>query len=127
MRQVALQLKTRIQNTSIVNNNAEFQKTIFYAMLFTVAILILFYVFILGNMVFNITERRVTEKEILTLSNEVSNLELSYLSLSNGIDLALSSSMGFKETKAVFATRKALGFNTAGKDLESIKFTSNEI
>ena len=60
-------------------------------------------------MVFNIAERRTLEKEALALTNEIGNLELSYLSISSSVDLALSSSMGFKETKATFATRKALG------------------
>jgi len=78
----------------------------------------LFYILILGNMVFNIVERKGLDKETLVLSNEVGNLELSYLSVSSSVDSVLSSSMGFKEARANFATRKSLG---------SLKLTNNEI
>ena len=69
-------------------------------------------------MVSSIVQRKTLEKEMLTLSNEVRSLELSYLSASKNVDLSLSASMGFKETKASFATRKSLG---------SLKLTNNEI
>lgn len=109
MRQMSLQLKTRIRNVNIMNNNIEVEKNILNTMLSILAALAFWYVLILGNMVFDIVQRKTLEKEILTLSSEVSNLELSYLSISKSIDLTLSSSMGFKETKATFATRKSLG------------------
>ena len=106
---MSLQLKTRIQNVNITNNNIEVQRIILNIMLSIFAALALWYVLILGNMVFNIVERKTLEKEALTLGNEVGNLELSYLSVSSSIDVPLSLSMGFKETKATFATRKFLG------------------
>jgi hypothetical protein len=118
MRQATLKLKTSIQNVNIIQNNVDVQKVIFNTMLSLLAALALWYVLILGSTVFNIIERKTLEKEALTLGNEVGNLELSYLSLSNSVDLTLSSSMGFKETKATFATRKSLG---------SLKITNNEI
>jgi hypothetical protein len=118
MRQATLQLKTRMQNVNIMTNNIEVKRIILNTMLSILAALALWYVFILGSMVFDIVERKALEKEVATLSNEVGELELSYLSVSNSIDLSLSSSMGFKETKATFATRKSLG---------SIKLAKNEI
>jgi hypothetical protein len=118
MRQATLQLKTRIQNVNIMNNNIEVEKIILNIMLSILAALALWYVLILGNMVFDIVQRKTLEKEALTLSNEVGDLELSYLSVSSSVDMALSSSMGFKETHANFATRKSLG---------SIKLANNEI
>ena len=118
MRQATLQFKTRIQNASITNNNVEVKKVVLNVMLAVLAALVFWYVLIIGNMVFDIAQRRALEKEALTLTNEIGNLELSYLSISDSIDLALSSSMGFKETKATFATRKALG---------SLKPATNEI
>ncbi|MEJ0002369.1 MAG: hypothetical protein WDN09_04385 [bacterium] len=48
-------------------------------------------------------------------------MELTYLAESNKVDLALSYSMGFKETKATFATRKSL------KSLGSVKVSNNEL
>ena len=118
MRQATLQLKTRIQNVNIMNNNIEVEKNILKTMLIILATLAIFYVLILGNMVFSIVERRTLEKEMLSLSSEVGNLEVSYLSISNSIDMNLSSTMGFKETKATFATRKSIGLN---------KLNNNEI
>lgn len=118
MRQATIQLKTRIQNVNIMNNNIEVRRIILNTMLFIIAGLAIFYVLILCNMVFDIVERKALEKEALSLSNEVRNLELSYLSVSNSVDMTLSTSMGFKETKASFATRKSLG---------SIKIANNEI
>ncbi len=118
MRQATLQLKMRIQNVNIASNNIKVRKIILNAMLFILAALAFWYVLILGNMVFDIIQRKTLEKEMLTLSNEVGNLELSYLSVSNSVDMTLSSSLGFKEIKATFATRKALG---------SIKLAKNEI
>jgi hypothetical protein len=127
MRQATLQLKTRIHNVNIMNNNIEIEKNILYTMIFIFAALALFYVFILGNMVFSIVERRTLEKDMLSISNEVGELGVSYLAISNSVDMNLSSTMGFKETKASFATRKSLGFNVNSDHLGSIKRALNEI
>jgi hypothetical protein len=118
MRQATLQLKTRIQHIDIMNNNIEVRKIILNAMLSMFAVLAIWYVIILITMVVNIVERRTLEKKSLSLSSEVSNLELSYLSVSDSVDLPLSLSMGFVEAHANFATRKSLG---------SLKLTNNEI
>jgi hypothetical protein len=119
MSEMALQLKTRIQNVNIMNNNIAFGKVTLNGMLLVLGGLGLLYVLMLGNMVFNIVQRRALEKEALTLSNEVGGLELSYLSVSNSIDMRMASEMGFNETKATtFTTRKAVG---------SIKQAFNEI
>jgi hypothetical protein len=91
-----------------MNNNIEVEKVILHSMLSVIGGLAILYVLILGNMVFNIVQRKALEKEALALSNEVGSLELSYLSLSGSIDVALSSSMGFKEIQPTFATRASL-------------------
>jgi len=70
------------------------------------------YVVFLGNMVFNIVERRSLETEARNLSNEVSDLEVAYLSLSKDVDINLSREFGFHEIKPNFATREALGFGS---------------
>ncbi len=118
MRQAALQLKTRIENVNIMNNNIEIQSVILKVMLSLIAMLALWYVLILGNMVFNIVERNALEKRAVSLSNEVGDLELSYLSISKDVDISMSASMGFKEAKVIFATRKSLG---------TLKLAHNEI
>lgn len=85
-------------------------------MLWTLGALIFFYVFMIGNMVFNIVERKSLETHAYTLSNEVKNLELEYLSVSQKVDLNLAHSLGFKEIKAKYATRKTLGSLSIAKN-----------
>ena len=106
---MGLKLKMGMRNVNITNNNVEMSRMILNTMLFALAALAFWYVLILGNMVFDIVQRKTLEKEMLTLANEVGQLELSYLSVSGDMDLLLSTQMGFKEIKATFATRKSLG------------------
>ncbi|MCX6751483.1 MAG: hypothetical protein NT161_01805 [Candidatus Nomurabacteria bacterium] len=117
MKQASLKLKSYANNVNIIDNG-NLQKRILDIMLWTLGALILCYVFFLGNMVFNIVERKALEERALTLSNEVGNLELEYLSVSQKVDLNLAYSLGFKEIKKTFAARKALG---------SINIAKNEI
>ncbi len=117
MREATLQLKMRMQNANVINN-VEVRRIILHTILSLFAALAFWYLLILGNMVVNIVQRRALEKEALTLSNDVGALELSYLSVSNSIDIPLSVSMGFKEIHPDFATRKSLGY---------VKPNSNEI
>src|SRR3989344_8105934 len=107
MKAISSKINMHFRNISVINNNIE--KLFLRCIIISFASMAFLYVLLLGNMVFNIVERRSLEKEALALSNEVGELELSYLSLSSGIDLALSHSLGFKETNTKFATRKSLG------------------
>jgi len=119
MRAISSKINMSIRNVSIINNNIE--GLVLRTILWSFLGLALCYVFLLGNMVFNIVERRSLEKYALSLSNEVRDMELTYLSVSNNIDLAFAHSLGFKETDIKFATRKSLG------SLGSIKIANNEI
>jgi hypothetical protein len=118
MKQATLKLKRNIQNVNITNNNIEVNRVILRAMLAAFGGLAVLYFLILGTMVFNIVQRKNLESQEMTLSGQVGNLELSYLSVSNSVDVALSSSMGFKETHVNYAIRKSLG---------SLKIDNNEI
>lgn len=108
MKQVTLKLKSYAGNVSILDNDAV-QKRVLRVMLIALTTLVFLYVLFLGNMVKNIIERKSLELQARALSSEVGNLELTYLSMSNSVDLNLSYSLGFKDVKAIFATRKALG------------------
>ncbi len=115
MRQATLKLKSYAGNVNIIINN-NLHRRILNLMLWTLGALALFYVFFLGNMVFNIVERKALEGYARTLSSEVGNLELQYLSVSQKIDLDLAYSLGFKEVKTKFATRKSLGSISVAKN-----------
>ena len=109
MRQASLKLKSYVGSVNVMDNR-NLRHRLLFAILYSFGILAAFYIFILGSMVFNIIERKGFEKEALSLSNEVGNLELVYLSMSNKVDLNLSFSLGFEEVKPKFAIRKTLGF-----------------
>lgn len=117
MRQASLKLKSYANNVVIVDNG-NLQKRILNIMFWTLGILAFCYVLFLGNMVFNIVERKSLENYAHSLSNEVGALELQYLTMSQKVDLDMAYSLGFKEIKTKFATRKALG---------SINVAKNEI
>lgn len=117
MKQASLKLKSYANNVNIIDNG-NLQSRLLKLMLWTLGGLALCYVLLLGNMVFNIVERKSLDNYARTLSNEVGNLELNYLSESQKVDLNLAYSLGFKEVKMKFATRKALG---------SISIAKNEI
>jgi hypothetical protein len=121
MKQASLKLKNYANNVNAnvrIVDSGNLQKRILTIMLSVLGGLALFYVLILCIMVFNIVERKTLETRELTLSNEVGNLELEDLALSQKIDLNFAYSLGFKQTKVEFATRKTLG---------SISIAKNEI
>lgn len=115
MRQASLKLKSYASSVMIVENGG-LQKRILDAMLWLLAILAISYICFLGNMVFNIVERKALEARTYALSNEVGALELEYLAESEKVDLNLAYSLGFKEIKAKYATRKALGSLSIAKN-----------
>lgn len=108
MKKVATKMKSYAPNVIIVNNN-NLEKKILNILLFSLGICAFAYVLILGNITFNIVARQTLGVHARALSNEVGDLELKYLSMSNKVDLALSSEMGFKEAKTQFAVRQSIG------------------
>ncbi|MEO7596832.1 MAG: hypothetical protein ABIS26_00275 [Candidatus Paceibacterota bacterium] len=123
MKEISSKLKMHVQNVNVINHN--FERVTLNTILAFFAALCFLYILLLGNMVGNIVERRSLELSVRNLSSDVSALELTYLSMSSNVDLNLSHSLGFKETKATFATRKSIGLNT--KAVESIKTSRNDI
>jgi len=117
-------------NVNIVNNN-NIERRMLNTLLLSIGFLAFVYVLFLGNMVFNVVARRTMENDIRTLSKEVGDLELTYLSMSDKVDLTLSHSLGFTETKVKYATRKSLGLlnnsSPTGEPVGGLKITKNEI
>ena len=114
-----------MKNANVINNNIE--KLVLNIIFCSFGALALLYILFLGNMVRDIVERRSFETKALSLSNEVRNLEVTYLSVSNNVDLALSYSLGFQEVKTTFATRKSLGYGSANQALDSLKNIQNDL
>lgn len=118
MKNISSKLKIGAQNVNIMAYNNE--RLILNVFFWVFGVLAFLYVCLVGNMIKNIVERKSLETNMNILANEVNILELSYLSISNSVDLDLSHSLGFKETKTIYATRKSLGFG-------NIKLAQNEI
>ena len=94
MKEINLKSNIYAKSASILNNSTE--KYILNIIFFSFGAFALLYILFLGNMVKNIIDRRSFEIDARSLSSEVQNLEVTYLSMSNNIDLAFSYSMGFK-------------------------------
>jgi len=127
MKALAIKINTYKTGVNIVNNN-NLERRILNIMLVILGALTLCYVIFLGNTVFNIVERQSFSKESQILSNEVGKLELEYISISNKVNLALATSLGFKESKEKqYTTRKSLGYMPVGESLDNIKLAKNEL
>ena|SRR5258708_30822578 len=100
MRQATIKIRTYAHSIHIVNNN-NLEGRLLNLILVSLGALALAYVLILGNMVFNIIQRRTLEAQAHMLSNEVSELELTYLSQSNKIDLSFGYAKGRSEERRV--------------------------
>ncbi len=105
---MGIKINTYIRESNVINTN-DIQRVALRFIFWSFGVLAILYVILLGNMVRNIVARKSLEVSARSLSNDVSSLELQYLSMSNGIDLNLSHSLGFQETKPTFATRKYVG------------------
>ena len=120
MKSIALKINSYSGGVRIINSG-NLERKILNIMLASLVCLALFYAVFLANTVFNIVERQSLSKESRTLSNEVGDLELTYLSMSNKIDMNLATTLGFKDGKKQYTTRKSLS------SLDSIKIAKNEI
>ena len=116
-------LSKKIKENSMVaslEGNTGVRVRIFQGIFGLFALLILFYLFLLGSSVMNVVERKTLESEAHMLANEIGTLELEYLQISNTIDRELSVQMGFEEIAQNFATRKSA-------TMMSKKLAKNEI
>lgn len=123
MQEVKVKIKNYTESVAIVNHG-NLRGRALQVILGSIGVLAFLYLVILGNMVYNIIERKSLEANARTLTNEVAELELSYMSLSSNIDLNYSYALGFKElTNKEFAVRKTPGVANA----KSVRFAFNEI
>ncbi len=123
MQEVKVKIKNYTESVAIVNHGNLRGQTL-RIILGSMGLLALLYVIILGTMVYNIIQRKSLEASARVLTNEVAELELSYMSLSSNIDLNYSYALGFKElVNKEFAVRKTPGVANA----KSVRFAFNEI
>ncbi len=122
MKQASIKVKNYIERVDTIDQNIDLRSKVLYG-IFSMFILFSFlYVFVLGNMVFNIIERKTVDLEARNLANEVASLEANYLILVNNLDQASSFALGLKEIKPIFANR-----SNASLTLNSSLLAQNEI
>ncbi len=117
MNTASIKIKSYVDSAKNIDGS-NLQARILDTMLFTIVILAIFYFLFLANMIWNIVERKSLENYASALSSEVGELELEYIALSERVDLSFAHSLGFEETEAKFANRKAFG---------SVGMVNNEI
>jgi hypothetical protein len=94
-------------NTAVVDNN-DLGKKMFLAASGALMITLSLYVFFVGKTIVNIIHRKAAESEVRSLSAQVSNLEIQYISLAKNIDLDMAKTLGFSESKdTYFAARRS--------------------
>jgi hypothetical protein len=92
--------------TNIVENSRT-QRTIFRALIAVLIVLSLAYVYLIGSITFNVLARKSLDTRVRSLGSHVSELELSYLNQTNGIDKNYALSQGFVDVQQnIFATRE---------------------
>lgn len=92
--------------TNTISNDANVQRTIFKSLVASIVLLSVFYIYFIGSITFNVLARKSVESNMREVGSRVSNLELSYLSLSNSIDKNFALSSGFVDaTSPIFAAR----------------------
>lgn len=89
-----------------IRSNTNTQKVIFKILLISLLSLAVFYVYMIGSITFNVVARKSLETTAISLGNNISQMELTYLSRMNEVNKNLATSMGFVETKSnIFASR----------------------
>lgn len=106
MKNIAIKVRNYKSGVNIINNN-DIERRVLKIIFLSFGFLSILYVLFLGNMIFNIVERRTIEADAQVLGNAVMDLEAHYLAMSSGIDLDFSHTLGFSDAKATFATRSS--------------------
>lgn len=92
--------------TQDIRENINTQKILFRILISSSIMLFVFYIYIVGSITFNVIARKSLENSMTNLTNEVNQLEISYLNNLNKIDKEYAYSKGFVETKQnIFVSR----------------------
>ncbi len=82
------------------------RRTVFRALMIALVVLSLAYVYFIGSITFNVLARKSLENTMRETGSRVSNLELSYMNLSNSLDKNFALAHGFVDAhNTLFATR----------------------
>ncbi len=97
--------KTKIIANDI-RRNLSTQKFIFRILLSSLFAIFIVYIYIIGSITFNIVARKSLENTSKMLNSNISNLELTYLTNMNDINITKATSLGYVEARSnIFALR----------------------
>lgn len=100
----------QFNNRTITLVEGHIERMMFLFLMIILGFSFFLYLVFVGQTIVNIVERKNIENENRVLSSRVNKLELSYLSETNKIDLALAYSLGFQDSKnTVFAPASSSG------------------
>ncbi len=85
--------------TQDIKENINTQKILFRILMASSILLFGVYVYLIGSITFNVIARKSLENSMANLTNEVNQLEITYLNNLNKIDKEYAFSRGFVETK----------------------------
>jgi len=92
--------------TNDIAQNMNTQKVLFRALIIGSVLLFSIYIYLIGSITFNVIARKSLETNVASLTSEVNNLDLAYLSSENKIDKEYALSNGFVEVhQNIFASR----------------------
>jgi hypothetical protein len=95
-----------------VSRTSKREKKIFYGLLAMFVFLTVSYGFFVKQTVSSVVERKNIETEIKTISSNIGELELQYISRKNNLSLDYAISVGFNETNKINYISKTTENNT---------------
>lgn len=76
------------------------ERTLVWALIWTCVIMCVLYIFFMNETVFNVAKRASFEQDIAARASEISDLEFSYITAQNDIDMNLAYQLGYKDVTA---------------------------
>ena len=97
--------KVKTITTNIMENNYA-RRTLLKWLIIGLAVLSMMYIYFIGSITFNVLARKSLENTVVSLNNNISQLELTYLTNLNEINKDYATTKGFVDVKNnLFATR----------------------
>lgn len=83
---------------------------VFWGLVFTLVLFASLYMFLINKTVLNVAAAQRMEKTMANLGSQTGEMEATYMTLKNSIDLNLATSLGFSPTKNTkYINRTTLG------------------
>ncbi len=94
--------------TAILKLNNINKKKIFISLVFSIAFLFSFYIYLIIQTTVNITTYQYIQQEIINLDSSIGDLEFKYMSLKKNINLDMAKILGYAEASKVNFVDKSI-------------------